>query len=425
MKPLTFGNYEALFHIASGGMAEVFAARIGSTSGRERLVAVKRLLPDLTDERFKTMFMDEAQIASQVRSPHVVRTFELGTDDDDGALFIVMELIVGVTLFELCVSSVEDHHRPMPEQVIAEIIAQAAQGMSDAHEATGKNGEPLQIIHRDLSPQNLLCGVDGRVRVTDFGIARARSRMTETRAGQLKGKVAYVSPEQARGKRIDARSDVFSLGIVAWEGLTGKSLFNTGKPNETLKRVLNMSIPDPRQLRPDVSPEVAKAVLWALERDVERRCPSMARFERALREASPRVSKERLSGFITRFGGPSLDRIQQALHKSRQPQRIAFSRPVDSGTTRLVPSAPVSSTRLLGAPTGVGSPERGVETEVLHDRKTAPSARGERAAPRPKRYGALAVGLLAWILAAVVVYLAMDRGPRREETSPLRFEAER
>jgi serine/threonine protein kinase len=427
--PLTFGRYEALFHIASGGMAEVFAARLRGPAGFEKLVAVKRLLPDLNDEHFVSMFLDEARIAAQITSPHVVQTLELGRAEDDGALYIVMELVVGVTLFDLCVSVVEGSgevgrapKRPpqlLPISIVADIIAQAARGMGDAHDATTPTGNALHVVHRDISPQNLLCGVDGRIRVTDFGIARAVSRSTETQVGQLKGKVAYVSPEQGRGQPLDVRSDVFSLGIVAWEALTGKSLFNTGEAAETLDRVLELNIPSPRALRPDVPEALANAVMWALERDVERRCPSAARFERAIREAEPATNNRDLAAFVKTHGGPTLERIMRKIHEMHDGVEPSVMRTLGSNSKRIVPEAEVASTRVLGATTAPRS-QREQETEEMPPDQVLPTrgqALSEAPAGRRRRLGAaIAVGIVAWFAAIVVGYFALSSGPQTTVT---------
>ncbi|MFK8001826.1 MAG: serine/threonine-protein kinase [Polyangiales bacterium] len=423
--PLTFGRYEALFHIASGGMAEVFAARLRGPAGFEKLVAVKRLLPDLTDEHFVSMFLDEARIAAQISSPHVVQTLELGRAEDDGALYIVMELVVGVTLFDLCVSVIEGSGevgrapaRPpqlLPIPIVVDIVAQAARGMGDAHDATTPTGFACHGDHRDISPQNLLCGVDGRVRVTDFGIARAVSRSTETQVGQLKGKVAYVSPEQGRGQKLDVRSDVFSLGIVAWEALTGKSLFNTGEAAETLDRVLELQIPSPRALRPDVPEALANAVMWALQRDIDKRCPSAARFERAIREAVPGTNGRALASFVKMHGGPTLERITRKIHEMHDGGEPSVMRKLGSKSKRIVPEAEVSSTRVLGATTAPRS-QRELETEEVRPASIKPSkgqALSEAPAGRRRRLGAaLAVGIFAWFAAIVVAYFAFSSGPQ-------------
>ena len=426
--PLTFGRYEALFHIASGGMAEVFAARLRGPAGFEKLVAVKRLLPDLNSDHFVSMFLDEARLAAQIVSPHVVQTLELGRADDDGALYIVMELVVGVTLFDLCVSAMDTSKELMPIPIVAEILCQAAHGLNDAHEATTPTGNALKVVHRDISPQNLLCGVDGRVRVTDFGIARAVSRSTETQAGQLKGKVAYVSPEQARGKRLDRRSDVFSLGVVAWEALTGKSLFNTGDPVETMDRVLTLKIPSPKALRSDVPDELAKAVLWALERDPSKRCPSAARFAQAVEDAAERASTREVAGFVSRYGGPALHRIQDLIREVERGQERSLIRQLDSANTRIVPEAEVSSSRLIGSPTDAGKSQREIATMEMRPEEIPLDSNGvalsEAPTGRQRRLSAaLVVGIVAWVAAAVIIYLSVSE-PTTTPTPPLQLETE-
>lgn len=426
--PLTFGRYEALFHIASGGMAEVFAARLSGPAGFEKLVAVKRLLPELDDERFVGMFLDEARLAAHISSPNVVQTYELGRADDDGALYIVMELVVGITLFELCVNAVEGPMRGMPIPIVVEIMAQAAHGASDAHEATTPTGNLLHVIHRDISPQNILVGVDGRVRVTDFGIARAVSRSTETQVGQLKGKVAYVAPEQARGQELDPRCDVFALGVVTWEALTGKSLFNTGEPIETIQRVLNLPIPSPAKFRPDVPDALAEVVLWALQRDRDKRCPSAARFERALRDAIPGAASGRdISAFVHANGGPPLARIKKRINEIHSGHDRTVMRPPPTAkahSSRLFPDAEVSSARLIGRPSDAPPRKRSqreLPTEEIPPENPYPSRgagklRTEAPAGRQRRLGAaLILGISAWLIAGIVAWLTLAGGSSRRD----------
>ncbi|NCQ62094.1 MAG: serine/threonine protein kinase, partial [Myxococcales bacterium] len=184
------GRYEMLFRIASGGMAEVWAARVRGEAGFQKLVAIKRMLPNLAeDEDFVAMFLDEARVAANIASPHVVQTLDLGRDDE-GALYIVMELIVGVTLGRVLKAATKAR-RVVPLGMGVELLAQSAHGLHDAHEASTPLGEHLEIVHRDISPQNILLGVDGRARITDFGVAKAVMRLTQTDAGRIKGKFAY------------------------------------------------------------------------------------------------------------------------------------------------------------------------------------------------------------------------------------------
>ncbi|MBZ0119946.1 MAG: serine/threonine protein kinase, partial [Sandaracinaceae bacterium] len=240
--PGVYGRYETLFRIASGGMAEVYAARSRGEAGFQKLVALKRMLHHLTDdERFVTMFMDEGRLAANITSPHVVSTMDLGRADD-GSLYLVMELVVGTTLSTLLRNAARAGGG-IPIDIGVELLAQAAQGLHDAHEARTPFGAPLHIVHRDISPQNILVGTDGRARITDFGVARAIMRRTKTSTGEFKGKLSYFSPEQCADRNLDRRSDIFSLGVVAWETLTTRRLFHAENPLAVLERVTRMPIP--------------------------------------------------------------------------------------------------------------------------------------------------------------------------------------
>ena len=294
-------------------MAEVYAARVRGEAGFQKLVAVKRMLPQLADdEEFTTMFLDEARLAANISSPHCVSTLDLGRAEDR-SLYIVMELVVGVTLAKILKWSVKNRH-PIPVPVAVELICQAAHGLHDAHEAKTPLGQPLEIVHRDVSPQNVLVGVDGRVRLTDFGVARAVQRMTETIAGRVKGKFAYMAPEQLTAQAIDRRADVFSLGVVAWEFFTGTRLFLGEHPAETMDRVRNMPILAVNEVRSDIPPLIAEVIAWALERDPNERCPSAREFELNLRQAAQKSGIESDRDGVVRFvqgaGGKSLDKMR-------------------------------------------------------------------------------------------------------------------
>lgn len=316
----TFGRYEALFRIAAGGMAEVFAARIQGESGFQKLVAIKRMLPHLAfEEQFVNMFLDEARVAANISSPNVVQTLDLGRTED-GSLYLVMDLVVGITLSTLLRNeATRSQHVPIPFAV--EMIAQAAHGLDDAHEARTPTGTHLGIVHRDISPQNILVGIDGRARVTDFGIARAIMRRTATNTGQLKGKFSYFSPEQALGHQVDRRSDIFALGTVAWETLTSCRLFHhADNPLVSLERVKAMPIPAPCELRPEIPKALSDAILGALERDPDRRFQTAADFEAAVRagarETGPHPSTRQLAAYVQEAGARSLARLQQKIEQA-------------------------------------------------------------------------------------------------------------
>lgn len=317
--PSVFGRYETLFRIASGGMAEVYAARVRGEAGFQKLVALKRMLPHLTDdERFVTMFMDEGKLAANISSPNVVSTLDLGRAEDE-SLYLVMELVVGTTLSTLLRNAAK-HGASVPIDVAVEMLAQAAQGLHDAHEAATPFGTPLHIVHRDVSPQNILVGTDGRVRITDFGVARAILRRTKTSTGEFKGKLSYFSPEQCADQGLDRRSDLFSLGVVAWETLTTRRLFHAENPLAVLERVTRMPIPSAHTVRTEVPASVAAVVATALERDRDARFSTAMEFAQALRAAARDTvgiaDRRRISDLVQRYGGESLERVQHQLKQT-------------------------------------------------------------------------------------------------------------
>lgn len=370
---MRLGRYETLFRLAAGGMAEVHVARLVGEGGFEKLVALKRMLPNLAaDERFVGMFLDEAKVAANISSPHVVSTLDLGRADDD-SLYIVMELVVGVSLAALR-AALTQQNVAMPVDLGAEILAQAALGLHDAHEARTAHGEWLAIVHRDVSPQNVLVDVSGRVRITDFGVARAIERVTQTESGEVKGKLAYFAPEQARAKPLDRRADVFALGIVAWELLTGQRLFAGDGPADTVMRVLEMPIPRVDALRPDVPAALADAIARALDRDVHARTETAADFAQEIRAAVPSVGLARVGELVRERGGQTLRRLEDGIRShtpsssgrvsapSRTPRTSPrVEREPDVANDTIAQSGVVSAPREPTAAT-VGTPPRAAES---------------------------------------------------------------
>ncbi len=278
--PPKVGPYEPIELLAEGGMARVVVARRTGLAGFERSVALKLILPELAaDDRYVTMFLDEARMASRVQHPNVVSVLEVGRDDSTGILFMAMDLVLGATLSQFC----RAHHGRTPVHAGLEIIAQAADGLDAAHCAVAADGSPLALVHRDICPQNLLLGFDGFVRVSDFGIARAEQRNTRTETGKFKGKLGYCSPEHVLAKAVDHRSDIFALGIVAFELITGVKLFSSSSPSKTLQRVLNAEIPPLASVRPDVPPSAAAAIDAALERSMDARPARASELAEAIR----------------------------------------------------------------------------------------------------------------------------------------------
>jgi serine/threonine protein kinase len=330
------GRYEVLFRLASGGMAEVFVARQRGEGGFERVVAIKRMLAHIADDdRFVAMFLDEARLAAYISSPHVVQTLDVDVDDQ-GSPFIVMDLVIGLTLAQILRAS-SARKAFIPVGIATEMLAQAGDGLYDAHNAVTPTGLALNIVHRDVSPQNTLVGIDGRIRIMDFGVARALARVTKTSTGEFKGKISYFSPEQAEGRELDCRSDVFAHGIVAWETYVGSRLFKSENPLSVLDAIRNQPIPLVSELRPEVPEAIAKVVAKALERKVEDRYQDARTFSRDLRraaEALPDPPDARAVGlYVKDISGTVLDQMQQRISEAFQRNSV-----IDADGRASVPS---------------------------------------------------------------------------------------
>ncbi len=269
-------RFELIAELASGGMATVFLARLVGVAGFQRLVAIKRLHPHLAREpEFVEMFLDEARLAARIHHPNVVPIQEVG--ESDQGYYLVMDYIEGDTLARVLAKAAKNN-ATVPYGVTIRILLDVLAGLHAAHEMKDDHGEALHIVHRDVSPQNILVGVDGVARVVDFGVARAATRLSTTRSGQLKGKLAYMAPEQARGGAIDRRADLFACGIVLWEALATKRLFKGDGEAETLNRVLYDPIAPPSSVRPDVPKALEDICMKALARDVDQRFPTAQAF---------------------------------------------------------------------------------------------------------------------------------------------------
>lgn len=279
-----FDKYTLLAKLATGGMAELFVARIIGASGFRKNVVIKRILPHVAhDEHFTRMFLDEAITCAQISHPNVCQVFELC--EAQGSHFLVLEHLEGVTVGDLirrCLVAGQQ----LNLELAAGILVQACDGLHAAHEQVDEDDKSIELVHRDVSPGNLFVTVDGIVKVLDFGIAKAAWMSRKTRTGTLLGKCEFMSPEQARGGvPVDRRSDIFSLGIVAWEMLCGRRLFRRKSEYETLKAVLRAPIERPRDLRPTVPVALDEAIMRALERDPDDRYRSANEFRHAIADA--------------------------------------------------------------------------------------------------------------------------------------------
>jgi serine/threonine-protein kinase len=267
--PRLIGRYVLYGAIASGGMATVHFGRLMGAAGFARPVAIKRLHAQFArDPDFVKMFLDEARLAARIAHPNVVATLDVVAPDDE--VFLVMEYVRGVALVQL-IRSLKHRGERIPPHISAGIMSGVLHGLHAAHEATNDRGESLNLVHRDVSPQNVLVGTDGVPRLLDFGVATAAGCAHTTRDGQLKGKLAYMAPEQVRSEPPTRRTDVFAASVVLWEMLTGKRLFYAANEASVLARVLNSQIVAPSSIVPDLPKAFDHVVLHGLERDPAKR----------------------------------------------------------------------------------------------------------------------------------------------------------
>jgi serine/threonine protein kinase len=314
------GRYALYGKIASGGMATLYFGRLLGPSGFARTVAVKLLHPQFAhDPEFSAMFLDEARLASRIRSPYVVPTLDVVSED--GELAIVMEYIHGQSLATLVRSLSDadaDRGSPAPPDVpvavAVAVLGDALEGLQAAHEARGEDGAPLGIVHRDVSPQNILVGTDGLAHLIDFGVAKATGRLQTTREGQLKGKLAYMAPEQLRGEPVTRRSDLYAASVVLWETLVGQRLFVAGDEGATVTRVLMGEVQPPsKAVRGRRQPAEMQAierldavVMRGLDRDPAKRFETAHDMAVALERSLAPASAAEVAHWLEQAAGPAL-----------------------------------------------------------------------------------------------------------------------
>ncbi len=279
---MKFGQYELLELIAVGGMAEVFKGRVVAAEGFEKLVAIKRILPDLAeDERFVKMLLTEARIHSALSHRNIVQIHDLGISED-GQYFIVLEYVEGYDL-RMITRAARRRGEIIPEVLSLHIASELAQGLHFAHELKGDDGQPLGLIHRDVTPSNVLISLAGEVKLSDFGLAKRRHDRSVV--GSLKGNLSYMSPEQAMQSPLDRRTDIFSLGAVLFELLTGRRLREITDEVAGWSHVASGAVPSVRTLRPDLPPTIERLLDRALAADPKQRFPDASAFGNAIRQA--------------------------------------------------------------------------------------------------------------------------------------------
>jgi len=352
-----FGRYRIIRTLAFGGMAQILLAE---DLRAQRLVVIKKILPHYaTNPEFVQFFIHEGRLGQRLRHPHLVETIEAGQVGD--ACYIALEYLRGQPCIELLRQAARARVE-LPLGVAVRIVADAARGLHYAHMAVDNENKPLGVVHRDVTPHNLFLCLDGNTKVLDFGIAKAASQLHQTRAGTIKGKFAYLAPEQIRGDSIDRRVDVFALGIVLHELLTLRPLFRGANDAETLNRVLGMEVPIPEQVRKGVPPGLGAVALRALQRDRERRLPSAEALADSIEAVAIAegidTSPERVAELMAQLCPPDEASPREQLtpsqgHKKLDPSRASGSQPSQpsraSGSQPSQPSGRMAST-LLGAP---------------------------------------------------------------------------
>ncbi|WP_437594764.1 serine/threonine protein kinase [Sorangium sp. So ce1000] len=283
-------RYRVIERLASGGMAEVFLAESAGIEGFKKQVAIKRVLPHLSEKkRFIAMFLDEARLSAHLSHSNVAQVFDIGVGDN--AYFIVMEYVDGADL-KAVLESMRKAGRTLPVESAVFITAKLCEGLTYAHELKAADGHPLKIVHRDMSPPNVLITKYGEVKIVDFGLAKATSQLEKSEAGIIKGKFSYLSPEAAQGLEVDHRTDIFAVGAILWEMLSGKRLFLGDTDYQTVKLVQQAQIPPLSESNKAVPPELDRIIARSLAREPEERYGSARELGRDL------------TTFLYRFGRP-------------------------------------------------------------------------------------------------------------------------
>jgi serine/threonine protein kinase len=415
----TMGGYDLLRRLGSGGMAEVHLARANGIQGFQKLVVLKQILPHLSrDKHFVRMFIEEARVAALLDHPNVVQVFDLGREE--GEFFFTMEFVYGENLSGLLKGLQKVGQTLSLEHVVTVGIGVAA-GLHYAHERVGFDGRPLGIVHRDVSPTNVMITYEGGVKVADFGIAKVITRTDVTRAGTRKGKVPYMSPEQCRAEKIDRRSDVFSLGIMLWEAITGQRLFEGDNEFGVMNMIVNGVMRPPSAVKPDIPKELERIIMKALTIDREQRYQTTRELQIDL-EAFARELKLRAT--------PSA--LGELMHYMFRPQPFPWGAlRGTSGKAVMSPATIAEISKMIGSHGSIGSFGTGVGTgagtgadsygsQVLASPGTSSSigslgsspTRAKKVDPSAQRLRIMALGLGGAAALAMVLVLGLWLGGR-------------
>ena len=402
------GRYALYDQIAEGGMATVHLGRLVGPVGFSKIVAIKQMHESAArNPDFVAMFLDEARLSGRVQHPNVVATFDVIAKG--GEAFLIMEYVHGESLSALLRATRQRNERLAPP-VAVHILCDVLSGLHAAHEASDENGEPLNIVHRDVSPQNIMIGVDGVARVLDFGIAKAAGRMQETQTGQLKGKIGYMAPEQLLGRPLDRRVDIFAAGIVLWEAISGRKMFDADNSGQLMYQVLEYEIP-PLSAIADVPLALSRAVERATARNPDERFATAREFAHELEQSTELVSSRRIGDWVNHLSGEAL---------ARRYERVRAIEATASATTT---GSTIVSRVGFGIPHEHDSYRPAHEDALTESGTTDPGsaepmtvASGPMSRP-PRARGMLIGGLLAAALAAAAITGFALRGASHDAAS--------
>lgn len=428
---MVLGRYELLLPIAQGGMATVWAARQKGSRGFQKTVAIKTMLPALSeDEQFEKMFLDEAALAAKIHHPNVAEILDLGEQDD--IIYLVMEWVDGEAL-SIVQKVAKKNQSQTPLRVATRIAMQACAGLHAAHELKDENEVPLQLVHRDVSPQNILVTYDGIVKLVDFGVAKAVGRASgETTAGQLKGKVPYMSPEQARGSNVDRRTDIFAMGIVLYKLTTGLHPFLGENDLVTMRNIISRPLLPPRVKTPSFPAELEQVLVKCLQKDPDKRYQTMSELAVALERAlaSMGVAEDDIGGYVrTILGDRGAKRRAEIREAVRQADErfatgthpVAVIKPqvheavseivltqLNTGVKEELLPERMSPSSVTGAPTSVPSSPAAAEPLGTTDQPVmAPAASAMEEPPQKKRRGGLIVAALVVAAGLLIGFVAL------------------
>jgi serine/threonine-protein kinase len=399
---MIFGRYTLLERLAVGGMAEVFRAKISSSHGFEKILVVKRILPHLAaDPSFVAMFIDEAKLTAQLTHPKVVQILDFG--EVNGQYFTALEFVDGFDALGLLRTAAEKRVR-VPPSLAVFIAQETLEALDYAHHARDMEGKPMQIVHRDISPSNIFISKRGDVKLGDFGIAHAQRRDSKTQAGTLKGKYGYMSPEQVVGRPIDARSDLFAVGVVLAELLTGRRLFSAAADLDVLLKVRDVKLDRLDKYGGDIPPALDRIVRRALKKDPAERAQTASEMREELADylfaAGTRIGPAELRGFASKLLGSDLETAAHLLRTSRQgdkppaggaPERASRDRRMNdpAPTTPGSPIIPENARRPAGRGAAAAAPAEDpwpdAEGERSSARRFTPVSRPGESAPLPRR----------------------------------------